>query len=61
MTWQSCEFYRCVNGACTSEILVLRAPRTETLPMHPPRCVCGQPLQKMDYGPQDPLRTWTFS
>lgn len=60
MMWQACELYRCVNGACKSEILVLQPPRNESLSVQAPRCICGHPLERAQYGPQDPVRAWTF-
>lgn len=60
MMWQACDLYRCGNDACRSKILVLHPPQTAAGPFAAPRCICGHPLERMPYGPQDPIRTWTF-
>ena len=60
MTWQTDEIYRCVNADCKSKILVLQSPRSDSGPFTAPRCVCGHDLQRLPYGVQEPLRSWTF-
>jgi hypothetical protein len=60
MTWQPCDFYRCSNAECKSRVLVLESPRATSGPFAPPRCVCGHLLERMPYGPEEPLRTWSF-
>jgi hypothetical protein len=58
--WQACDLYRCVNGACKSEVLVLRPPQVDSPSFVEPRCICGQPLERVPYGPGDPVRRWSF-
>ena len=60
MIWQSCDLFQCTNARCGSRVMVLQSPRTPPVPDEPPQCVCGHPLQRVPYGPEDPLRTWTF-
>ncbi len=60
MTWQPCDFYRCSNAACQSRLLVLESPQATSVPFEAPRCVCGHLLERMPYGPEEPVRTWTY-
>jgi hypothetical protein len=57
--WQPCDLYRCMNGACRSEVLVLQPPRTESPSFVEPRCICGHALERVPYGPEDAVRRWT--
>jgi hypothetical protein len=59
MMWQPADVFQCVNSRCKSKVVVLQSPRSSTGDQDP-RCVCGHPLQRAPYGPQEPLRVWTF-
>ena len=59
MMWQPADVFQCANAQCRSKIVVLQSSRFSTIDLEP-RCVCGHPLQRVPYGPQEPLRVWTF-